>query len=84
MPGQILLNQSTQVKARVRDNFGNWSPLTDFNFVVDTVPASAANIVVSELNYNPLPPTPAETAASGANNDNDFEFIEILNIKTTS
>ena len=82
VPSQIILTQSTQVKARVRDNNGNWSPLTDFNFVVDTVPASAANIVISELNYNPLPPTPAEALASGANNENDFEFIEIKNIST--
>jgi hypothetical protein len=80
IPSQVILNSSTQVKARVLDANGNWSPVTDFNFIVDAVPASAANIVVSELNYNPLPPTPAETLASGANNDNDFEFIEIHNI----
>jgi hypothetical protein len=82
--GQVILTQTTQVKARVRDNSGNWSPLTDYNFVVDSVPASASNIVVSELNYNPLPPTLAESQASGANNDNDFEFIEILNISNQS
>lgn len=78
--GTVTLTQTSEVKSRVLDSTGRWSPLTAATFVINAVPASAANIVVSELNYNPAPPTPAETTASGADNANDFEFIEILNI----
>ncbi len=42
------------------------------------VPASAANVVVSELHYHPADPSPAESAA-GYTSD-DFEFIELQNI----
>ncbi len=76
----LPITQTTLFRARIKDTSNNWSPLTEANFVVNTVPASAANLVISEMNYNPVPPTPAETTASGANNANDFEFIEILNI----
>jgi hypothetical protein len=48
-----------------------------------TVPASSDNLVVSEINYNPLPPTPAEISA-GFTDNNDFEFIELRNIAATS
>jgi hypothetical protein len=43
------------------------------------VPASAANVVVSEIHYHPLDPT-ADELAAGFNSSNDFEFIEIMNI----
>ncbi len=43
------------------------------------VPASAANLVVSELHYHPAAPTPAEMVAGFAS-ENDFEFFELLNI----
>ncbi|MGI8605467.1 MAG: CotH kinase family protein, partial [Verrucomicrobiales bacterium] len=78
----ITISNSTQVQARVQID-GLWGPLTDANFIVNGVPASAANLVISEMHYNPLDPTPAETAA-GANNANDFEFIEIMNISGSS
>ena len=44
-----------------------------------TVAASALNLVVSELHYNPASPSPAEIAA-GFTSENDFEFIELMNI----
>ncbi len=67
-----------QVRARVRAG-SFWSPLTLGSFVVDAVPASTGNLVVSEFLYDPAAPNPDEVAA-GANNSNDFEFIEITNI----
>ena len=39
--------------------------------------------MISELNYNPYPPTAAETAA-GYTTAEDFEFIEIQNVGTNS
>jgi hypothetical protein len=44
-----------------------------------TLAASAATLVVSELHYHPPDPTPAESAA-GFTSEDDFEFIELMNI----
>ena len=44
-----------------------------------TVAAGALNLVVSELHYNPAGPSPAEIAA-GFTSENDFEFLELMNI----
>ena len=41
--------------------------------------ANASNIVISEFDYNPAAPTVAESNAGFIDN-NDFEFIELLNI----
>ena len=45
------------------------------------IAASATNIVVSELHYNPGAPTSAEISAGFTDND-DFEFIELTNISS--
>lgn len=80
LSGSLVLHDSAEVKARVRNSQNEWSPLSKATFIVNTVPADAANIVVSEFHYNPHPPTPAETQASGATEGGDFEFIELQNI----
>ncbi len=72
------LQSSVDVHARVFDGT-RWSPLSQANFVVNTVPATVANLVISELHYRPASPTPAEIAA-GFDTRGDFEFIELLNI----
>ncbi|MCX6952477.1 MAG: CotH kinase family protein [Verrucomicrobia bacterium] len=69
------------VRTRIK-NGATWSPLTEATFVSEAVPASAANLVVSELHYHPSDPTPAELAA-GFNDGSDFEFIELMNISRT-
>ena len=44
------------------------------------VPTAAQNFLrLTELNYNPLPPTAAETAALPGVQSSDFEFIEFVN-----
>lgn len=74
--GPFTLPQGAVVKARVLDGT-TWSPLEEADFTYGTVPASAANLVVSEFCYAPAPPsTPAEEPYEAA----DFEFIELLNI----
>ena len=73
----VVLSASQTVKARLY-NAGAWSPVTTSTFIVDAVPASAANIVVSELMYNPLNATATEIAAGYSTND--FEYIELLNV----
>jgi hypothetical protein len=69
------------VRTRIK-NGNTWSPLTEATFVLGAAPASAANLVVTELHYHPADPTPAELAA-GFNDGNDFEFIELMNISRT-
>ncbi len=74
------LTTSTLLKMRIYDGAAQmWSPLTEAAYLVGVTRASAGNIVISEFNYHPGDPTPAETAA-GFIEDNDFEFIEIMNI----
>ncbi len=78
--GPLALNASATVKARVLDTATNsWTPVTEGSFIVNAVPASAANLVVSEMNYNPSDPTLGE-AAAGFTAANDFEYVELLNI----
>ena len=77
----VVLNASATVKARLY-NAGRWSPLTVAGFIVDAEPASALNLVVSELHYDPAAPSPAESSAGFG--DNDFEFIELQNIGTAN
>lgn len=45
------------------------------------VAAHAANLVVSELNYHPAPPSGSEQAA-GFTDAEDFEFVELQNISS--
>lgn len=55
----------TTVKARVL-NGTDWSAMHQATFLVDTIAASADNVIVSEIHYNPMGP-------------DDTEFIELLN-----
>ncbi|MDB4409042.1 CotH kinase family protein, partial [Akkermansiaceae bacterium] len=63
--GTVPLNEPTQVRARVYDGT-SWSALTEATFFTG-VPASAANLVISEIMYNP-------------NGSDETEFIEFQNI----
>jgi len=72
----VLLADSGFVKARALSG-GEWSALNEAQFLIDR-PATAENLVVSEINYDPYEPTQAERTASYTDND-DFEFIELYN-----
>ncbi|HWB04344.1 MAG TPA: lamin tail domain-containing protein [Verrucomicrobiales bacterium] len=63
--GPVSLTQTATVKARAR-NGAEWSALTEAQFVVGTL-AGPANLVISEICYNP----PAAAA---------WEYIELMNI----
>ena len=73
----LNLSASQTVKARLY-SAPNWSPLTTSTYIVNAVPASAANLVVSELMYHPVNATNAEIALGYSTND--FEYIELLNV----
>jgi hypothetical protein len=64
--GPLTINATTLVSARVL-NGSTWSAISSALFRVDTVPASATNLVVSQLDYNPV-------------GGNTQEFIELMNI----
>ena len=66
----VILEGSGRVLARVLED-GEWSALAAANFIVGT-PASAENLVLSELHYHPLPGREGE------------EFIELMNISAVS
>jgi len=81
--GPITLNGPATVNARLLSApGGTWSPIANADFTVDTVPATAANLVVSELMYHPRGATPAESAAGFG--ENDFEFVELQNVSAQS
>ena len=74
--GQIILAESTRIKARALSG-GEWSALSNSFYTVQ-VP-----LRITELNYHPVNPTQSELDAGFANDD-DFEFIELLNTSTVS
>ncbi len=86
----VSIDGFTQITARVyksghgssRNGYeatgDDWSaPATAVYF--NDSPAAAGNLVISEINYNPAAPTAAEELLGFDNND-DFEFIELLNV----
>jgi hypothetical protein len=74
-----LSTGSVVVNARaVETATNNWSSLSTAVFLVNSQPASSANLVVSELHYRPLL-TSADVAA-GTTDENQLEYIELLNI----
>ena len=70
------------IQSRVLNN-GEWSAITSATYLVDTEPASAANLVVSEVHYRPASPSAAEITA-GYLERSEFEFIELTNIGSTA
>jgi hypothetical protein len=76
----LVLTQNTVVKARLFTG-GKWSPLATADFVVSSVPASAGNLVISELDYNPAAVTPEELGL-GFTDPDQFEYMEFTNVGT--
>ena len=69
--GPLTVVNSSVVRARVFYN-GFYGAVTEGAFIVGAQPASAANLVVSELCYDPAP--------SGIYSSKDLEFITLRNI----
>jgi hypothetical protein len=75
----VMFDGPTVFNARSYDSSSNeWSALTSTFFTLDTVPADATNLVISEIHYRPANPTLAEEIAVSTDRD-DYEFIELLN-----
>ena len=77
-PATITLTATGTVVARVYNSATQvWSGLAFADFIVGT-PASSANLVITEINYNPLFGTPG-TLPPGEN-EQVYEFIELMNV----
>ena len=76
--GAFNLDEPSLVRTRVLNDV-EWSAIDEAFFSVDVELADSSNLRISEINYNPAAPTELEIAA-GFNNNDDFEFIELLNI----
>jgi len=74
--GGVLINVAAEVVVRTRQG-ASWGAPARETYVID-VPASSANLVVSEIMYHPLDATPSEVLA-GSSQASDFEFIEVHN-----
>jgi hypothetical protein len=76
--GPITLTSTQTIRTRVLNTAtGEWSALSEEQYLVGTL-ASAANLVISEMNYRPREPhATAETSIS--TNRDDYEWIEVMN-----
>lgn len=73
----VILNETTLITARAYDG-AEWSAPTIATFIVGDALADASNLVISEIMYDPAPPTPSEELA-GFTADSFFEYLEIYN-----
>ncbi|MGV3773617.1 MAG: lamin tail domain-containing protein [Verrucomicrobiales bacterium] len=74
----LFLASAATIKTRARQGT-EWSALSETAFKLDVVPATANELVVSEVCYRPADPaTPQELAIS--DNRDDYEFIEVMNV----
>ncbi|MEE8451635.1 MAG: lamin tail domain-containing protein, partial [Thermoguttaceae bacterium] len=78
----IRLDTSVTLKARTRLD-GEWSALLETDFLIDRSNV-IGKLAVTEVNYNPYDPTPAELAVDGTLGNDDFEFIELRNTSSTT
>ncbi|MFT5107840.1 MAG: hypothetical protein ACI9UA_003475, partial [Pseudoalteromonas tetraodonis] len=74
----LTLDQSVMITARALDG-NEWSGPVTATYAVGSTPAEPSNLVVSEIMYNPSPPTQAEINAGILDGD-QFEYIELMNI----
>jgi hypothetical protein len=76
----LFFAAATTLKARSYNaTTGEWSALNEAYFRIDMEPASAANLVISEIHYHPADPATSQELAASLDQD-DFEFIELHNI----
>lgn len=72
------------IKSRTfNSNTGEWSALNQAFFSIAD-PAMPADIRISEVHYHPSEPTAAELAIDPSFDQDDFEFLEILNVGSST
>ena len=79
----VIITEPAILRARAYNvSSGQWSALNEAFFSIGSVPASASNLVISELHYHPSDPSNPEEIAVSSDRD-DFEFVEFLNTGTS-
>jgi hypothetical protein len=73
----LTLTESMLITARTLVG-SDWSAPAEAYFLIDTIPADAGNLVISEFHYRPADADASEIAADFSDRD-DFEFIEFMN-----
>lgn len=74
------INEPVWIKSRTYNSTtGAWSALNQAFFSI-AGPAMPVDIRISEVHYHPSPPTTAELAVDPSFDQDDFEFIEIMNV----
>lgn len=75
----VGVNSTTIIRARARSGSGltSWSGEIQGTYLVGAL-ANATNLVISEIQYAPAAPNPAEAAVSV--DPSDYEWIELTNI----
>jgi len=78
----VVLDGSTFIRARIL-NGPDWGTITEALFTIDEI-ATADNLKITEINYNPAAATTAELAQLGLTPEESdrglFEFIELQNV----
>ncbi|MGI9239231.1 MAG: CotH kinase family protein, partial [Verrucomicrobiales bacterium] len=77
-PSPLAINATQTITARTFDG-STWSAPEAITLITTEEPASAENLVVSEIMYHPSDPDPNEVAA-GFTTAEEFEYLELLNI----
>ena len=73
----VTVTEPVTVKARLYYQ-NQWSPLATATFLYAPVPASPANLIISEILYQPAPVT-ADESTAGIVDSQNFEFLELHN-----
>lgn len=73
----IVISDPTQVRARVLGSDGVWSALDEASFILSPN-ATADQLRISEINYNP-----SDAPLDVALDNDEFEFIELVNTSQT-
>lgn len=83
VPAVTKVNQSYRARVRHQDDTGrwsNWSDPVEFSVGVPSIQPYLDGIVISKIMYHPLPPSAAELAVIPSLEEQDFEWIEIMNV----
>ena len=73
----ITVNEDLKIMARVLNDDGEWSPLTEADFLV-------TGLRITEVNYHPHDPNPIPGMGEADVDSSQFEYIELVNVGSES
>ncbi len=83
VPAVTRVGRTYRARVRHEDNTGRWSAWSEpLQFVAGTptIQPLLDGLVISKIMYHPLPPSPEELLAIPGLVEEDFEWVEIMNI----